>query len=451
MSLHQQFIEYIRRHHLFEKNDQLLVAVSGGVDSVVLCELLKRSGFNFVMAHCNFQLREKDSEADELFVKKIATAYQVQFFSKRFGTRQYAEINKVNIQIAARALRYEWFNDLIARGNDRGLTKIITGHHANDNIETVAMNFFKGTGIKGMLGMSPSESGIGGKVIRPLLFATKEMIVDFAKKNSLEWREDRSNLSSDYSRNYFRKEVLPALQKLYPQVENNLLKNIDRFTDIYSIYEEAVLKKISQIFQSTGSEVQIPVLKLLKTKGYKTVLFEGLKPYGFHSQQIPEVLKLLKAASGSYLTSESHRLIRHRKFLIITPLKRDESEIMIIEEGMHELKARDFTLQLKISEVNSNLNEGNWVALLDADLVGFPLVLRKWKTGDYFYPLGMNKKKKLSRFFIDQKLSIADKETVWVLESGKKIIWIMGYRIDNRYKVTPKTSRVLKLTFFNAK
>jgi tRNA(Ile)-lysidine synthase len=371
LNFQQEFIGYINEHQLFQKNDRLLLAVSGGIDSVVLCELLKRAGYDFAIAHCNFQLREKDSEEDECFVKSLASKYQVEFFSKRFDTRGYTDIHKVNIQIAARDLRYTWFNEMITKGGSGLFRNIVTGHHANDNVETVVMNFFKGTGIKGLKGMSPKESGIGGKVVRPLLFATKEMILNFAVKEGLEWREDESNKSSDYTRNYFRNEMLPALQKLYPQVENNVLKNIDRLSDVYGIYEEAVLKKIDQIFQFNKSEARIPILKLLKTKGYQTVLFEGLKPFGFHSQQIPEVLKLLQAESGSYLASDTHRLIRHRRFLIITPIKTEKSEMIVIEEGTNRVVGNDFSLQLKTTAVSKNLDEGNWVACLDADLLTF--------------------------------------------------------------------------------
>ncbi len=453
MHLLQKFIAFIKKENLFLPNDKLLLAVSGGVDSVVLCEVCKQAGYDFVIAHCNFQLRGGESERDEEFVKDLAKKYDAEIFVKKFYTDKYAEENKISIQVAARELRYEWFNSLISN-KQYAISKesgchlptanwIVTAHHANDNIETLLMNLFKGTGISGLRGIFSKH----GKIVRPLLFAKKEELLEYATENKLSYVEDSSNLSDKYTRNYFRNQLIPSVQKVFPQAEDNLLDNIERFRDIEILYQQSIALHKKKLLEKKGKEVHIPVLKLLKSAPLTTIVYEIIKDFGFTSNQIEEVIKLLNSDSGKYLQSASHRIIKNRKWLIISPVDTSIAENILIEEAdkavqfaKRKLKVERFTI------ASSQLSTDNSIACLDADEIKFPLLLRKWKQGDYFYPMGMNKKKKLSRFFIDQKLSLTEKENIRVLEMNKKIIWIVGKRIDDRFKITSTTKNILKIS-----
>ena len=443
MNLLHQFNQFIQQYSLFQKNNRLLIAVSGGVDSIVLCELCHLSGFDFEIAHCNFQLRATDSDEDEMLVKNTAAKYNVKLHATKFDTLKYASENKTNIQIAARQLRYEWFNTIALENN---ISQILTAHHANDNAETIAMNFFKGTGINGLTGMQIKSGGIGGKITRPLLFATKQTIIDFAIENNLTWREDMSNVSDKYTRNYFRNELLPSIEKVIPHVEENLIQNIERLSDVAILYNTALDKLKSGLLFKKGNEIHIPVLKLMKTPAYKTVYYEILKPYGFISSQMKDAIQLLSSESGKYITSATHRLIRNRNWLIVCAVLTENNSVIVIDSSVSEIEMDN--KKLKVESINApiKIENNHLIGYADADKIKFPLICRKWKQGDYFYPLGMTKKKKLSRFFVDQKLSISDKEKIWVIESDKKIIWIAGMRIDDRIKITPSTKSAIRFT-----
>ena len=448
MNLLTQFNAFIEQENLFQRKDKLLIAVSGGVDSIVLCDLCAKSGYDFTIAHCNFKLRGVESDEDEKFVKSLGIKYRVEVKSISFDTQDYAEANLCNIQIAARALRYNWFNELL---NQLSINYILTAHHANDNIETLLMNFFKGTGINGLQGIAAKDAGIGGKVARPLLFATKEEILEYAQANQLLWREDQSNQTNKYTRNYFRNEILPSIEKVFPKVDDNLMDNLNRFKEVNKIYDLGLSTLLKKLIQSNGEDIYISVLKLLKTPALSTVLFEILSKYQFTSHQIPEVVKLLKADSGKYLSSPTHRLLKNRQWMILSPIKSLQSDRILIEAGQTDIEFLGGELKIKTIETPLQINKDNKVALLDSKEIKFPLLLRKYKQGDYFYPLGMSKKKKLSRFFIDSKLSLKEKEQIWVIESNKKIIWVLGHRIDNRFKITPQTKSVLSINLILAK
>lgn len=448
MTFLKKYQQFIAGKNLFSKKDHLLLAVSGGVDSVVLCELCHQCGFTFSIAHCNFQLRGKESERDEQFVTSLAKKYQVPFYCNKFDTEQYAKENKLSIQVAARELRYNWFNEIIRIENKSEIrnskSKIVTAHHSDDSIETLLMNFFKGTGIKGLHGILPKQ----GNIIRPLLFAGKEEITHFAKDNKLDSVEDSSNESDKYTRNFFRNKLIPQIEEVFPQVKQNLLRNMERFEEVEIIYRNSIELLKKKLTEKKGAETHIPVLKLKNTEPVHTIIFEIISEFNFTPSQTDEVIKLLESESGKFILSATHRLLKNRNWLIISPLDTKIAETILIEnegkvnypEGIIELKRNP----------ESEIRNLKSLAQLDASKVSFPLLLRKWKTGDYFYPLGMQKKKKLSRFFIDQKLSLPDKEKTWVLESDKKIIWVVGMRMDDRFKVTEKTKEVLILSFKNA-
>ena len=432
MHLLQKFTQFIKKENLFQPKDKLLVAVSGGVDSVVLCDLCKKAGYNFTIAHCNFNLRGEESERDEEFVKELAKKYDVPIFVKSFKTEKYAGENMLSIQVAARELRYKWFNELINQSIGHQINYILTAHQANDNIETLLMNFFKGTGIAGLRGILPKHD----KIIRPLLFAKKEELIEFAKENSLDFVEDSSNIIDKYTRNYFRNQLMPLVQQIFPQAENNLLDNLTRFKDIEILYRQAVLSHTKKLIEQKGKEFHIPVLKLLKAEPLPTIIYEIIKDFGFTANQTDEVVKLLQSGSGKFIQSSSHRIIKNRNWLIISPNNTLTADNILIEEKDKIIEYGGGKLKFENHKSGgSQFSPNHSIAQLDSDEIVFPLLLRKWKQGDYFYPLGMKKKKKLSKFFIDQKLSLTEKENIWVLETNKKIIWVVGKRIDDRFKI----------------
>lgn len=467
MNLFQAFRDFIAKERLFSAGDRLLLAVSGGLDSVVLCELMHRlrlqqasgdggAGFDVEIAHCNFQLRGAESERDELFVRQLSHRYGWEVKVGRFDTENYARSNKVSIQVAARELRYQWFHQIIDSWAQPAAF-IITAHHLDDNIETLLMNFFKGTGIAGLRAMLPRQ----GKIVRPLLFATRAMLQQFAVDEGLGWVEDSSNLSDQYTRNFFRHQVIPLIRQAYPAAVQNLADNINRFREIEWIYRQAIEQQKKKLLEYKGNEVHIPVLKLQRSEPLTTLVYEIMAPFGFSAQQAPEVIGLLDSLSGKYVHSATHRILRHRNWLIISPRSTTESATIVVEPGDTEVVYEQGRLRLKELS-SSDVPDGilspspavaasrgrtppSPIAWLDAAGIEFPLLLRKWRPGDYFYPLGMRKKKKLARFFIDNKLSLAEKEKIWVVEMNKKIIWIVGLRIDDRYRITTATRRVLKI------
>jgi len=416
----------------------------------VLCELCKQSGFNFIIAHCNFQLRGAESDRDEHYVRTLGEKYGVNVCVKKFDTEKFANENKISIQEAARKLRYGWFCELIQSklketSNLKPQTSnfLLTAHQADDNIETLLMNFLRGTGLHGLTGIPE----LNQRIRRPLLSFSKKELLAFAKENKLDFVEDSSNQSSDYTRNYFRNEIIPAIEKVYPQVKSNLQDNIERFKEIESLYKTAVGNIIDKICRKKGEEIHIPVKQLMAFRN-KALIYEIISPYGFEEKQVGELIKLAESDSGKYIISpgEHYRIIKHRHWFIITPVNNTISENIIIESGIKEITYPEGKLQFETTP-HSTLHTPH-SEVLDLKHIRFPLLLRKWRTADYFYPLGMKKKKKkLARFFIDLKLSKADKEKVWVLESDQRIIWVVGYRIDERFKISESTEEVLKITF----
>ena len=436
-----RFKEFIQKENLFQPTDKLLLAVSGGVDSVVLCALCKQAGLDFSIAHCNFNLRGADSIRDELFVTQLAKEYGVNFFIKSFDTTAVSLATKTSIEEAARNLRYAWFEE-VRIAND--LNYILTAHHADDNIETVLMNFFRGTGIKGLRGILPKKD----KIIRPLLFARRGELEAFCQSNELAFVTDHTNAENDFTRNYFRNTILPLVSESFSEAKENILKNIVRFKETEVLYLQAVDLHIKKIVEYRGNEVHIPVLKLLKTKPLATVFFEIIQGYGFTAHQVDEGISLLQSESGKYIQSVTHRIIKNRNWIIIAPVQTHIAKHILIEETDHVIHFETGSLHLeKLAANKVQLSTDNLVAMLDAATVSYPLLLRKWKQGDYFYPLGMKKKKKINRFLIDQKLSLPQKENTWVLEMDKKIIWVVGMRIDDRFKMTKNTTQLIKISF----
>lgn len=438
MDLLKQFVHNWQKQFSISTNETVLLAVSGGADSMVMAYLFHKANMPFAIAHCNFQLRGIEADGDEELVKTWAAANKVPFHNIRFNTQQFAEEEKLSIQEAARKLRYEWLEEI---RKTNGFAAIATAHHANDNAETLLINFFKGTGISGLHGILEKN----GHVIRPLLFASRKDIETFAEANNIAYRNDSSNSSDKYLRNAVRNNILPVIANHFPSIISNLGDNIERFKQVEIVYKNAIKKQLDKLTEQRGADIYIPVLKFKKLQTKETVGYELFSSFGFSPLQVQHILELLDAPSGKYIESELYKIIKDRNFLIITKKDTHSTDTILIDNYPATIQTPEGKFVLSFSVDNVYPEDDN-SAFIDLDKVQFPLLLRKWKTADYFYPLGMGmKKKKLARFFIDKKLPLHLKEKVWVLESQKKIIWVAGMRLDERFKITPSTKNILKL------
>ena len=437
-----QFVEHVCSNGLWSATDQLLVACSGGVDSVVLVHLLKKAGYPFMILHCNFNLRGEESMRDELFVRQLASSLGVDLEVKSFDTKTAMETMGKGTQETARILRYSWFSEMVEQKHQPNKkTYLLTAHHGDDLAETMAMNFFRGTGIAGLHGI-PERSGTA---IRPLLFARRSEILDYATGSTIQWVDDSSNLDDHYTRNLFRNIIFPEVQKVFPAATVNLMESAKRFTEIELLYRQRINELKAKLVQSIDGNICIAVNKLTQVDAIDTVMHEIFKEFGFGASQIPEIKKLFTASSGKYTQSSTHRVLRNRAWLLIDPLTVEDNAIVLVEAGVSEVPVNGFLLSF--SAVNSLVNPDHdpGHAFVDARFIQYPLIVRKWKNGDYFYPLGMKKKKKVARFLTDLKLSKIEKENQWVIESNKKIIWVIGRRIDDRVKLTESSKSVLIL------
>jgi len=439
MDLLNGFTGYINKEQLFSPGHAILLAVSGGVDSVVLAHLFKKAGYPFAIAHCNFQLRGEESLRDEAFADALAKELGVPLMTTRFDTTAYAEEYRVSIQVAARELRYGWLEDMRKL---HGYAHIATAHHMQDNVETVLMNLSKGTGIAGLHGILPKQ----GSLIRPLLFTQKKDLLAFAKAEGISFVEDSSNLTVKYTRNFFRHKVIPVIQEAYPAVITNIAAGIDRFREAEELYTQSVIRHKKRLLTQKGDTWMVPVLKLQKTIPLATIAWEIFRDFGCTSAQLPQVVELLNSGSGKLVETPTHRIIRDRQWLLVTTLQEQEAPVIVIEKTRTQVITANGQLKIKeYKKEDINIPTSPDIACIDKQELQYPLILRKWKQGDYFYPLGMRKKKKVSRFFIDQKLSLVQKEKIWVLESGKRIVWVIGMRIDDRFKITENTRQLLQL------
>lgn len=421
---------------------KVIVAVSGGLDSMVLAALLRHSAKEIILAHCNFGLRNEESDGDEALVRQWAAEQEIPCFVQRFDTREILEKQGGNLQETARNLRYNWFEAL---RKEQGFDLIATAHHKQDAVETMLFNFMKGTGISGMHGILPQQ----GKIIRPLLSFTKQDLQHYAQTNGIPWREDSSNAKDQYARNAIRHQLLPVMEQLVPQVLENLAGNTLRFADAEMLYLESISKYRRKLIEKRNADWYIPVLKLRHVKPLSTILWELIKPFGFHPAQLDDVMHLMDAETGRFVSSSTFRIIRNRSFLIITALEPVDSTYVLLQQEDQAVTVAGFQLKKK----HAAFHEPDMERIrqlppteicVDEAALEFPLMLRPWKTGDYFYPLGMQKKKKkVSRYLIEQKIPLHEKEKVWVLESNRKIIWVVGMRADERFKITSNTVNCL--------
>lgn len=434
----QQFIQNIEEKQLIKTGQKVLLAVSGGIDSMVLLHLFEQSGFEYGVVHCNFHLRDEESDEDEQFVRSQIEEHGTPAWFKDFDTKDYARLSGISIEMAARELRYDYFEQLRA---EHGFELVATAHHQDDLIETFFINLSRKTGIKGLTGIKEKA----GNIIRPLLFAGRAEIEKYAAKYYIEFREDSSNNELVFQRNFLRHKILPLLQEWNPAFQKNLLASIENLRDAEQVYKWALDKDKEQVLDEINGEMRINILKLRTTPFPKLLLLEVLSPLNFNPVVIEEVFQSLDAESGKQFFSSSHRLVKDRDFLFVAKLEEPEEHIYYVEEGDMELfEPFDIAIE-KLDAEDFEIIRDAKVACIDYDTIQFPLLIRKWQQGDYFQPLGMNGMKKVSDFFIDQKLPLHEKENTWLLCSGKKIVWIMGHRLDDRFKVSPETEKVLML------
>ncbi len=398
---------------------------------MVMLHLFVEAGYSVSVVHCNFQLRGEDSLKDELFIQSICSANNIPFFYKRFETDMYAAEQGISIQMAARDLRYFWFNEILEK---EGYDFIATAHHLNDSLETILLNLTKGTSLLGLSGI-PLKNG---KIIRPMLFASHDIIKAYADLHHLKWREDLSNSTDDYQRNFIRHQVVPKLKELNPSLEDTLQKSLAK---IYGAIELLNLGKaeFEKQFKKSEAGLHIPTQAIERFKNPGAVLWETIHQYGFNLEQCLSVINALNGQAGKKFISAQYQLTINREELIISD--RPESwEPVAVEKGEEHASLGPFILSAKIVEnAESRFNQDKREAILDASKLEFPLTWRKWQAGDLFYPMGLDHKKKVSDFLIDNKVSLPLKEFVTVLESAGQIIWVVGYRIDNRFKITPQT------------
>ena len=421
---------FIDEKLLFTTEDKLILGISGGADSVCLMHILLALNYSFELAHCNFNLRAEESDADEVFVKELAKKYQLEIHIKQFDTLEYASKNKISTQMAARDLRYAWFDDLLNKTNSK---YIAIAHHENDDVETFFINLVRGSGLTGLLGIKEKNNA----VVRPLLSVSRLDIEQYLNEKGLLFREDSSNASLKYLRNKIRHELMPLLTEMNPSIQDTIkgeIKILEGVSQIYTTKTEEIRK---ELMQEKNGIVKFKISDLLALNSLQNYLYELLNPYGFVT--IDAIAKTLQGQSGKQFFSATHQLVVDRKYILISPVK-IENEVFVITEKTVDLLI-PLSLKFKIT-ADKNIVLDSAIAKLDFEKLKFPLTLRKWQEGDKFMPLGMKKFKKLSDFFIDNKFSILDKQEQWLLCSGDDIVWVVGCRIDERYKLETDTKKV---------
>lgn len=419
---------------------RFLLAVSGGVDSVVMAELFSKSGYNFAIAHCNFQLRGKESDEDEDFVKRLADKYDVPFHVKHFDTAGHAENHKISIQMAARDLRYTWLKEAM-KEDEFDYTAI--AHHSDDVMETFFINLLRSTGIAGLHGIASVHESI----IRPLLGFSRQEIEGYAKEQKLKWREDSSNASDKYERNKIRHHLIPELLKINPDAANAIKHTIENLAETEVIYRKAIKEQTNKMVAVNNDRIFISSGKLKKLEHPHLYLYEFLKQYGFNYTQAKEICHSLEGQPGKIFLSLTHRITKDRRKLVLEKIDEKEANNvseLIIDKDQNEFNSRDVNFTVSVKEIPANYKpfHPSSMASLDYSKLKFPLKVRKWLPGDKFHPLGMDKPKKISDFLIDQKLAMPDKNKVYVLLSGKDIAWVIGHRIDDRFKIVKTTKKL---------
>ncbi|WP_224483050.1 tRNA lysidine(34) synthetase TilS [Robertkochia aurantiaca] len=437
----QEFHRHLRLNFPFYTNSRILIAISGGIDSVVLASLMRTVSENIALAHCNFALRGEESDADEAFVKKLGGQYDIPVFTKRFDTEKYATSEKLSTQMAARELRYNWFDQLMS---DHGYDYLMTAHHADDNLETFLINLSRGTGLDGLTGIPERH----GKILRPLLPFSREEIKTYALNEKLEWREDSSNRENKYLRNQLRNKVIPRFKEVNDRLLSNVTKTIGYLKGYNEILDRHIRELRSLYFIKDGNYgFRIPLGQLQKLEPLESYLYAFFREYGFTAWD--DVKNLLEAQSGKFLLSPTHRLIRDRDYLLLQPLEEGPTRVPKVYKLQKELTNIFDPLTLQMQEVTALGKTDEHTIYVDREKLKYPLIIRKWTEGDRFQPFGLKGSKKLSKFYKDEKYSLDQKERQWLLCNGDdSIIWVIGKRADDRFRVTDKTKKILKISHY---
>lgn len=431
-----RFIAYVEQNQLFNADDGVLAAVSGGMDSVLMVHLLKAAGYKFGIAHCNFQLRGADADADQHFCRQLARNLGVEFYTINFDTKAYAQEHKLSVQMAARELRYQWFEQIRKQHN---YTCVALAHHQNDAIETILLNLTRGTGIAGLHGILPKNN----QWVRPLLFLSRAEIESCVTQNKLAYVEDSSNASTKYARNKLRHEVIPKLKELNPALEQTFERNLAHFRQLELLLQQQVAQARQQLWIEHGDDIHISLEGIKQLFPQRLLLLELLKDYSFNDTTVDDLLASLGKHSGRVFESATHRLVLDRERLILTPRNNDEIASATVNEHNEQVGYGNLSFKIIHAEAGTDVPKSKHVAITDAGLLVYPLTIRSWQQGDVFVPLGMTGRKKLSDFFIDQKVPLHQKTQIPVLVNGNgEVIWVAGYRLDNRYKLTPQTKKV---------
>ncbi|WP_026450139.1 tRNA lysidine(34) synthetase TilS [Aequorivita capsosiphonis] len=428
------FKEHITSNFQYLLEKKLLIACSGGLDSVVLTHLMKEAGFDIALAHCNFSLRGKESDGDEMFVIGLAKQLDISVFAETFDTHKFAEEHKVSTQMAARTLRYNWFDELL---RDFKFDYLLTAHHLDDDLETFFINLSRGTGLNGLLGIPKKNN----KIIRPILDFSREEILKYAKKNKLQWREDSTNQKTDYLRNKLRLEVLPQFKETNETLLKNFQKTQKNLQASQTLVEDYMALIYNLVVSQEGDSYKINIQKLKELPHTDQLLYELLNGFGFTEWR--DISHLLHAQTGKQIFSKTHQLLKNREELILSEIDLEEinETFLVSDEGI----ISPINLKIEVSEYIGETEKN--LIYVSAETLQFPLKLRKWKSGDIFQPFGMNGKKKLSKFFKDEKIPLTEKDKTWLLLSDEKIVWVVGYRMDNRFRVTETTKKILQISF----
>lgn len=434
-----RFIQYVKEYNLFESNQTILLAVSGGIDSMILCDLFLKSNFKFAIAHCNFHLRGEESNRDERFVREYAQKNNIKIHVKEFDTYSYMKEKGKSMQVSAREMRYSWFNELL---KEEGYSYIATGHHIDDSIETFFMNILRGTGIAGLHGILQKVN----LVIHPLLFTGRAEIVNYQKENKLEFVEDSSNATTKYTRNKIRHELIPLVKEIAPNFDKIISKEIERFRETEVVFRSVINDAKTELLEIENQTIKISIEKLKSYVPQKIFMYEILSDFGFNEATINSIEDALLETSGKQFYSETHRLVKDRDYLLIVKNKPQNLNQYLIEESQTSVYS-PIILHLEVLKDLQyvKIPKNKEVAMLDYDKLSFPLILRKWKKGDSFFPYGLKGEKKISEFYKNLKYSILDKENQWLLCSENDIIWVVGQRIDDRYKITKSTKTIFKI------
>jgi tRNA(Ile)-lysidine synthase len=437
----EEFRHFIQLNSLCQPGDRILLAVSGGIDSMVLLYLFSEAGYKPGIAHCNFHLRNIESDEDEKFVRSVAENMDTAYHPQDFDTEQYAGKSGISIQMAARNLRYSWFEEI---RKSHGYNSIATAHNQDDVLETFFINLSRGTGIRGLTGI-PVRSG---KIIRPLLFASRESIVDYATEHHIPFREDSSNTSGKYLRNRVRHQLIPMLEEENPSFRMALMDTIRKLSETEKLYEQELVQLKRRLMRREGDSIRISIRELSALDAKQSILFEILSDYNFSSPALEDIIHALGGPSGKQFLSATHRIVKDREDLIIMPLNKEEKRKFYLERETGRITEPVDLEWMVVDHTESfHISSDRKIACLDLQKLHFPLILRHWQSGDYFKPLGMQGMKKISDYLIDRKVSLPDKERIWLLTSGNEIAWVIGQRLDDRFKVRPETRQVLMMKF----